>query len=251
MAGRPRSEAPRPHPQARRPPRPRGRANGWRTCSHVDPLELEIGYRLIALADPTRGGDLLDRIRTVRHRVARDLGLIVPQVRIRDEMGLPPHDYRIKIRGAVVGQGTAYAGRLLAVPPAGLAGPQARRPRRRRPDHRPPGRLDPRRRPRGRRAAPAAGSLEPSAVVAEHFGEIVARHADELMTHEQVGRLLDRARATSPALVDRGRPRPAPRRRGPAGPAEPPPRAGERPRPGDDPRDPRRARRPDPRTSTS
>src|SRR5262249_31277266 len=87
---------------------------------HVDPLELEIGYRLIALAEPTRGGDLLDRIRTVRHRVARDLGLIGPQVRIRDEIGLGPHEYRLKIRGAVVGQGVAYAGRLLAVPPAGL-----------------------------------------------------------------------------------------------------------------------------------
>jgi flagellar biosynthesis protein FlhA len=88
---------------------------------HVDPLELEIGYRLIGLADPTRGGDLLDRLRAVRHRVARDLGLIVPQVRIRDEIGLGPFDYRLKIRGAVVGQGLAYAGRLLAVPPAGLA----------------------------------------------------------------------------------------------------------------------------------
>ena len=87
---------------------------------HVDPLELEIGYRLIGLADPTRGGDLLDRLRSVRHRVARDLGLIVPQVRIRDEIGLGPFDYRLKIRGAVVGQGLAYAGRLMAVPPAGM-----------------------------------------------------------------------------------------------------------------------------------
>ncbi|RUL82941.1 flagellar biosynthesis protein FlhA [Tautonia sociabilis] len=167
---------------------------------HVDPLELEIGFRLIALADPTRGGDLLDRIRTVRHRVARELGLIVPQVRIRDEMGLAPHDYRIKIRGAVVGQGTAYVGRLLAVPPAGLAGLQV---------HGRDG-IDPATgRPAvwihadGREAAERAGCriVEPSAAIAEHFGEIVARHADELMTHEQVNRLLDRSRETSPALV--------------------------------------------------
>jgi flagellar biosynthesis protein FlhA len=167
---------------------------------HVDPLELEIGYRLIGLADPTRGGDLLDRLRTIRHRVARDLGLIVPQVRIRDEIGLGPNDYRLKIRGTVVGQGIAYAGRLLAVPPAGLV-------------TRPDGRdgVDPvTGQPAvwihadGREVAELAGCriLEASAVVAGHFGEIVLGHADELMTREQVGQLLERARATSPTLVD-------------------------------------------------
>jgi flagellar biosynthesis protein FlhA len=167
---------------------------------HVDPLELEIGYRLIALAEPTRGGDLLDRLRAIRHRVARDLGLIVPQVRIRDEIGLGPHEYRLKIRGTVVGQGVAYAGRLLAVPPAGLVS-------------RPDGRdgVDPvTGQPAvwihadGREVAELAGCriLEASAVVTGHFVEIVLGHADELMTREQVDRLLERARATSPNLVD-------------------------------------------------
>jgi flagellar biosynthesis protein FlhA len=100
----------------------------------------------------------------------------------------------------VVGQGTAFVGRLLAVPPAGLTGPQVA------------GRdgIDPATgRPAvwihadGREPAERAGCriVEPSASIAEHFGEIVARHADELMTHEQVYRLLDRARETSPALV--------------------------------------------------
>jgi flagellar biosynthesis protein FlhA len=168
---------------------------------HVDPLELEIGYRLILLADSTRGGDLLERIRAVRQRVARELGLIVPQVRIRDELSLGPNEYRIKLRGAVVGQGTAHAGRLLAVPPAGLGG------------GRPEGRdgVDPATglpaswiHADGREVAELAGCrvLEAPGVIASHFAEIVSRHADEMMTHEQVGRLLDRARATSPALVD-------------------------------------------------
>jgi flagellar biosynthesis protein FlhA len=167
---------------------------------HVDPLELEIGYRLISLAEPTRGGDLLDRIRTVRQRVARELGLIVPQVRIRDEISLGPHEYRLKIRGTVVGQGVAYAGRLLAVPPAGMVS-------------RPDGRdgVDPATgqaavwiHAEGREVAELAGCriLEASAVVASHFNEIILQHADELMTREQVGRLLDRVRATAPALVD-------------------------------------------------
>ena len=166
----------------------------------VDPLELEIGYRLIGLADPARGGDLLERIRRVRQRVARELGLIVPQVRIRDEMGLGPNEYQVKIRGAAVGRGSAHAGRLLAIPPAGLVA-----------------------RPDGREAVdPVSGApavwihadgcevaelagcrvVEASAVVAGHFGEIVLDHADELVTHEQARRLLERTRATAPGLVD-------------------------------------------------
>ncbi len=166
---------------------------------HVDPLELEIGFRLIGLADPTRGGDLLSRLKTVRQRVAREMGLIVPQVRIHDEIGLLPHEYRVKIRGNQVGQGIAYAGRLLAVPPAGLV-------------TRPDGRdgVDPvTDQPAvwihadGREVAELAGCrvLDATAVVTSHFGEIVADHADELLTREQVERLLERVRSSAPTLV--------------------------------------------------
>jgi flagellar biosynthesis protein FlhA len=166
---------------------------------HVDPLELEIGFRMIALADPSRGGDLLDRLKTVRQQVARAMGLIIPQVRIHDEIGLPPHEYRLKIRSNIVGQGTAYAGRLLAVPPSGLVG-------------RPDGRdgVDPVTgnpavwiHSDGRELAELAGCrvLEAAAVVAGHFGEIVADHAAELLTRELVERLLDRVRLTAPTLV--------------------------------------------------
>jgi flagellar biosynthesis protein FlhA len=166
---------------------------------HVDPLELEIGFRMIRLADPSQGGDLLDRLKTVRQQVARELGLIVPQVRIHDDIGLPPHEYRLKIRGNVVGQGTAYSGRLLAVPPSGLV-------------TRPDGRdgVDPLTgqpavwiHTDGREVAELAGCrvVEAAAVVAGHFGEIVADHAAELLTRELVERLLDRVRATAPTLV--------------------------------------------------
>jgi flagellar biosynthesis protein FlhA len=166
---------------------------------HVDPLELEIGFRLIGLAEPTRGGNLLERLRTIRQHVARDLGLIVPQVRIHDEIGLGPNEYRVKIRGTVVGQGTVYAGRLLAVPPAELG-------------TRPDGRdgVDPVTgqsavwiHAEGREIAELSGCriLEAPAVVASHFGEIVLDHADELLTREQAERLLDRVRASAPSLV--------------------------------------------------
>ena len=166
---------------------------------HVDLIELEIGYRLISLADPTRGGNLLERLRTVRQSVARELGLIVPQVRIHDEIGLAPHDYRVKIRGTIVGQGTAYAGRLMAIPPAGAAEP-------------PEGReaVDPATgraavwiHAEGREVAELAGCrlLDAAAVVAAHFGEIVRNHADELLTRDQIERLLDRVRASAPTLA--------------------------------------------------
>jgi flagellar biosynthesis protein FlhA len=166
---------------------------------HVDPLELEIGFRLIGLADPSRGGNLLDLLKTVRQRVAREMGLIVPQVRIHDQVGLAPHEYRVKIRGTVVGQGVAHAGRLLAVPPAGLV-------------TRPDGRdgVDPvTGQPAvwihadGRELAELAGCrvLETAGVIASHFGEIVASHADEILTREQVERLLDRVRSSAPTLA--------------------------------------------------
>jgi flagellar biosynthesis protein FlhA len=165
----------------------------------VDPLELETGYRLIALSDPGRG-DLLDRIRAVRQRIARELGLIVPQVRIRDDLGLGPNDYRLKVRGATIARGTAYSGRLLAVPPAGLV-------------TRPEGRdgVDPVTgqpavwiHAEGREVAELAGCrvLDASAVVAGHFGEALRDHAEELLTHEHVQQLLDRARKLAPSLVE-------------------------------------------------
>jgi flagellar biosynthesis protein FlhA len=174
-------------------------SEGIEDLLQVDPLELEIGFRLIGLADPTRGGDLLERLRTVRQRVARDLGLIVPQVRIHDEIGVAPNEYRVKIRGTVVGQGTAYSGRLLAVPPSEMVG---------RPDGRES--IDPITglpavwiHTDGREVAEMAGCriLDASAVVAGHFGEIVRNHADELLSREQIERLLDRVRSTAPTLV--------------------------------------------------
>jgi flagellar biosynthesis protein FlhA len=186
----------------RGPGEPAGQAGtpeGMDDLLHVDPLELEIGFRLIGLADPTRGGDLLERLRTVRQQVARELGLIVPQVRIHDQISLAPNEYRVKIRGTVVGHGTAYSGRLLAIPPAGMVS-------------RPDGRdgIDPITglpavwiHADGREVAELAGCriLDAAAVVAGHFGEIVRNHADELLTREQIERLLDRVRTTAPTLA--------------------------------------------------
>src|SRR5205807_1111536 len=81
----------------------------------VDPMELEIGVGLIRLADPNRGGDLLPRITGVRQAVAADIGIVLPKVRIRDNMRLGENNYRIKIANNVVATGTVYPDRLLAM----------------------------------------------------------------------------------------------------------------------------------------
>ena len=72
----------------------------------VDPMELELGVGLIRVADPQRGGDLLERIQRVRQNLAADLGIILPKVRVRDNMRLEPNQYRIKIADVVVAQAT-------------------------------------------------------------------------------------------------------------------------------------------------
>jgi flagellar biosynthesis protein FlhA len=193
--------APRPSEATTDPFRPAADApsEDMQDLLHVDLLELEIGYRLISLADPTRGGNLLERLRTVRQSVARELGLIVPQVRIHDVIDLPAHDYRVKIRGTIVGQGAAYAGRLLAIPPEGMTeAPEGREA------------VDPTTgqaavwiHAEGREIAELAGCkiLDAAAVVSAHFGAIVRGHADELLTRDQIERLLDRVRTTAPTLA--------------------------------------------------
>ena len=133
--------------------------------------------------------------------------------------------------------------RAAAGHPAGRDGHPARWPRRHRPDHRSAGGLDPHRRSRGRRAG-GLPILDAAAAVAGHFGEIVRNHADELLTREQIERLLDRVRTTAPTLaaeVVPGLLRPGASARV----AEPAPRAGQHSRSGDDPRDTGRACRQD------
>ena len=81
----------------------------------VDTLELEIGYGLVALVDAGQGGDLLDRITAIRRQLAAEIGLVMPPVRIRDNMQLEPTAYRVKIRGNPIARGRTEPGRLLAM----------------------------------------------------------------------------------------------------------------------------------------
>ncbi|MBL8313100.1 MAG: FHIPEP family type III secretion protein, partial [Rubrivivax sp.] len=92
----------------------------WDDLTPVDTLGLEVGYRLIALVDKARNGDLLARIKGVRKKFAQDVGFLPPPVHIRDNLvELKPSQYRVTLRGAVVGEAEAMPGMLLAINPGG------------------------------------------------------------------------------------------------------------------------------------
>ncbi len=82
---------------------------------HVDPMELEIGYGLIPLVDAEQGGDMLDRVVLIRRQMALELGIVVPSIRIRDNMELSPDAYVVRIKGVEVGRGQLLTDKYLAM----------------------------------------------------------------------------------------------------------------------------------------
>ncbi|QXL84232.1 flagellar biosynthesis protein FlhA [Comamonas sp. NLF-1-9] len=95
----------------------------WDDLQPVDLLGLELGYRLIALVDKARQGDLLTRIKGVRRKFAQEVGFLPPAVHVRDNLELKPSAYRILLRGVVVGEGEAFPGMFLAINPGGISTP--------------------------------------------------------------------------------------------------------------------------------
>jgi len=95
----------------------------WDDLQPIDQLGLELGYRLIALVDKTRQGDLLNRIKGVRRKFAQEVGFLPPPVHVRDNLELKPSAYRITLRGVIVGEGEAFPGNFLAINPGGITTP--------------------------------------------------------------------------------------------------------------------------------
>jgi flagellar biosynthesis protein FlhA len=110
-------------PKAAPPPLEANAEATWDDLQPVDTLGLEVGYRLIALVDKARHGDLLARIKGVRRKFAQDVGFLPPPVHIRDNLELKPSSYRLTLRGAIVGEGEAYPGMWLAINPGGASTP--------------------------------------------------------------------------------------------------------------------------------
>lgn len=166
----------------------------------VDVLELEVGYGLVPLIDTSQGGDLLDRISAVRRQLAVELGLVMPPVRIRDNMQHAPGEYRVKIRGNVVANGGVEPGKLLAMD-SGLVTKKIDGL----PTKEPAFGLDAMWiDPQQRHQAEALNYtvVDPTSVLATHITELVKTHADELLTREEVNNLLEGLKEKASKLVE-------------------------------------------------
>ena len=166
----------------------------------VDPMEIEIGVGLIRLADPKRGGDLLERIQRVRQNVAADVGLIMPKVRIRDNMRLEQNQYRIKIADVAVAQGSAYPAMLLAMDSGATTGKIPGMATREPAFNTPATWIEPHTRDQAEMFGYTV--VEPVSVLATHLTEVVRKHADEILNRDATKHLIDELKKTSPAVVD-------------------------------------------------
>ncbi len=166
----------------------------------VDPMEIEIGVGLIRLADPKRGGDLLERVQRVRQNVAAEIGIIMPKVRIRDNMRLEQNSYRLKVSDVPVTDGVIYPAMLLAmdsgVTTGKLKGLQIKEPAF--------GTAAVWIEPAQRDQAEMLGYtvVEPVSVLATHLTETVRKHADEILSRDATKHLVDELKKASPAVVD-------------------------------------------------
>ncbi|MFV0444606.1 MAG: flagellar biosynthesis protein FlhA [Planctomycetaceae bacterium] len=166
----------------------------------IEPLELNLGVSLVRLADRSAGGDLLDRVTSLRERIAADLGFILPKVRIQDDLRLDPRQFSIKLRGVPVASGSIYADASLAVNDGfvagALAGIDGTEPATGRAGVWINSALLEEARQLGYRVLP------PQAVLLQTLDRVVRRHAGELLTREHVHNLLSHLQQRTPRLVE-------------------------------------------------
>jgi flagellar biosynthesis protein FlhA len=166
----------------------------------VDPLQLELGFGLIRLADANSGGDLLDRVTRVRHKIAQELGMILPKVRIRDNIRLDQRQYQIKIQDVPVASGVIFADGLLAIDSGATSGKLPGVATTEPAFGRPAFWIETSQRERAELLGYSV--VEPSAVVVTHLTEVVRRNSDELLSRQQVHQLLDNLKQHSPKIVE-------------------------------------------------
>lgn len=167
----------------------------------TDPLEVEVGYNLIPLVDPKAGGTLLEQISKLRRRFASESGLIVPPVRIKDNMSLEPGEYTIRLQGSVIASSKLEADKLLAINTGRATGELEGTETVKEPTyHMDAHWIDP------SRKAEAEGLqydvVDPSTVIATQLSDIIYRNSQEIMGRQEVKNILDSVRQDNPVVVD-------------------------------------------------
>jgi len=173
---------------------------GWEDVASVDPLGLEVGYRLIPLVDTHQGGELMGRIKSVRRKLSQELGFLVPAVHIRDNLDLGPNTYRITLMGVPMGEAEVHNDRLMAINPGQVHGTLQGIA-----TQDPAFGLEAVWIESGQRElAQSYGYtvVDPATVIATHLSHILQGHAHELLSHQDVQQLLDRLAANAPKLVE-------------------------------------------------
>ncbi|MEE8386181.1 MAG: flagellar biosynthesis protein FlhA, partial [Dehalococcoidia bacterium] len=167
---------------------------------NVDALELEVGYGLIRLVDKKQGGDLLDRVSNIRRQVAIELGIIVPPIRIRDNVQLEPNQYVIKLRAAAIARAELMPGHLLAIDSGAVSEPVTGIETTESAFGLPALWI-----PEGERSNAEHRNytvVEPTSVLATHLTEVLRSHAAELLTRQELSRLIDNLKERSPKLIE-------------------------------------------------
>ncbi|MFP3088725.1 flagellar biosynthesis protein FlhA [Treponema sp. TIM-1] len=166
----------------------------------LDPLSLELGYGLIPLVDRDKGAELLERIQRIRRESALDLGLVIPRIRIIDNMRLEPSEYCFKIKGADVGRGKIRMGYYLCINPGGvtdeLPGEKTTDPA----FGLPALWVNEDKRSDAERAGYTV--VDSSSIIATHLTEIIKRHAQEILGRQDVQSILDTLKKDYPAVVE-------------------------------------------------
>jgi len=167
---------------------------------HLDPFQVELGYGLVALADKRHGGDLLERVTSVRRNFAQEMGIIIPPIRLRDNLQLGPNEYRFLLKGNLVAQGELRPGHWLAMNAAKsktvLKGVPTIEPVFQLPatwvgDAE-------------RKAAEVGGFtvVDAPSVLVTHLSETIRRRSHEILSRQDVQVLLDNLKLTHPTLVN-------------------------------------------------
>jgi len=170
------------------------------TLLQVDPIELEFGYGIIPLADVNQGGDLLDRVVMIRRQLALELGMIVPVIRLRDNIQLNPNEYVIKIKGVQVSKGEVVFDHFLAMNP-GIAEEEIEGIKTTEPAFGLPA-LWITEKERDRAEMLGYTVVDPPSVISTHLTEIIKRYAHELLGRQEVQTLIDNVKQSYPVIVE-------------------------------------------------